>query len=243
MGEGLGCTPRRSWVVKTRTTRSGEKVTSRIRVHVPWHFSTSYLQLRLSRCSRGGGGSFTSSHVYTRTHIHNTGNKRVWGENSIDVFSMRLKINLSPRARALSSLALGLRRDATRRDALLSRMETNYVFHVEERFSSLEASIDGGGGRGGRRLVNTGSPSTRGNLFATDSSIDRAEFGWAARGRPLNRRFVTDPFCRSDDKQTGTRRPLTRRIHNRNIHVRFECVYVISDDRDFVGTRRFAFSS
>lgn len=149
MGEGLGCTPRRSWVVKTRTTRSGEKVTSRIRVHVPWHFSTSYLQLRRSRCSRGGGGSFTSSHVYTRTHIHNTGNKRVWGENSIDVFSMRLKINLSPRARALSSLALGLRRDATRRDALLSRMETNYVFHVEERFSSLEASIDGGGGRGG----------------------------------------------------------------------------------------------
>lgn len=85
--------------------------------------------------------------IYTHTYTH--GEQKRQGENSIDVFSMRLKINLSPRARALSSLALGLRRDATRRDALLSRMETNYVFHVEERFSSLEASIDGGGGRGG----------------------------------------------------------------------------------------------
>lgn len=92
--------------------------------------------------------------LHHRTYIHAhtytiRGTKECGGENSIDVFSMRLKINLSPRARALSSLALGLRRDATRRDALLSRMETNYVFHVEERFSSLEASIDGGGGRGG----------------------------------------------------------------------------------------------
>lgn len=149
MGESLGCTPRRSWVVKTRTTRSGEKVTSRIRVHVPWHFSTSYLQLRRSRCSRGGGGIvYIIARIYTHTHTQ-YGEQKRQGENSIDVFSMRLKINLSPRARALSSLALGLRRDATRRDALLSRMETNYVFHVEERFSSLEASIDGGGGRGG----------------------------------------------------------------------------------------------
>lgn len=177
--------------------------------------------------------------LHHRTYIHAhtytiRGTKEAGGEFDRRIFNAIKNKPLPSRACLIFSRAW----IATRRDALLSRMETNYVFHVEERFSSLEASIDGGGGRGGRRLVNTGSPSTRGNLFATDSSIDRAEFGWAARGRPLNRRFVTDPFCRSDDKQTGTRRPLTRRIHNRNIHVRFECVYVISDDRDFVGTRR-----
>lgn len=243
MGEGLGCTPRRSWVVKTRTTRSGEKVTSRIRVHVPWHFSTSYLQLRRSRCSRGGGGSFTSSHVYTRTHIHNTGNKRVWGgEFDRRIFNAIKNKPLPSRACLIFSRAwIATRRDATRRVALSNGNKLR-ISRRGEIF--IARSVHWRRRReGGRRLVNTGSPSTRGNLFATDSSIDRAEFGWAARGRPLNRRFVTDPFCRSDDKQTGTRRPLTRRIHNRNIHVRFECVYVISDDRDFVGTRRFAFSS
>lgn len=180
--------------------------------------------------------------TYIHAHIYTRGTKEAGGEFDRRIFNAIKNKPLPSRACLIFSRAwIATRRDATRRVALSNGNKLR-ISRRGEIF--IARSVHWRRRReGGRRLVNTGSPSTRGNLFATDSSIDRAEFGWAARGRPLNRRFVTDPFCRSDDKQTGTRRPLTRRIHNRNIHVRFECVYVISDDRDFVGTRRFAFSS
>lgn len=122
-------------------------MTSRIHVHVPWHFSrlhllppTSPLRLVVRR-----GGSFTSS----RAHTH-AGNKRggvgaVGGEFDRRIFNA---IKNKPLPSRVPYLLSRLGCDATRRDAtrrtLLSRMETNYVFSVEERFSSVKASIDGG---------------------------------------------------------------------------------------------------
>lgn len=103
------------------------------------------------------GGSFTSSRAHTGNIEVGRGRQ---GENSIDVFSMRLKINLSP-SRVLYLLSR-LDCDPTRHSArCFTRMETNYVF--SGRFSSVKASIDGGE----RVAINTWQP-------VCDRQLDRS---------------------------------------------------------------------
>lgn len=175
--------------------RSGEKVTSRIHVHVPWHFSrlhllppTSPLRLVVRR-----GGSFTSS----RAHTH-TGNKRggvgaVGGEFDRRIFNA---IKNKPLPSRVPYLLSRLDCDATRRDAAHVAFPNGNklrIFRRGEIFIGQSVHWRGEG------LVNTGSPSTRGNLFATDSSIDRGLD--ERRGATVNR-FVTDP-CRSTTNKRG----------------------------------------
>lgn len=154
--------------------------------------STSYLQLH-----RSGSLFDEEDRLHHRARTH-TGNKRggvgaVGGEFDRRIFNA---IKNKPLPSRVPYLLSRLGCDATRRDAAHVAFPNGNklrIFRRGEIFIGQSVHWRGEG------LVNTGSPSTRGNLFATDSSIDRGLD--ERRGATVNR-FVTDP-CRSTTNKRG----------------------------------------